>query len=331
MGSPKLHILDVGHGNCCVLEDLNGVVVFDAGPGGTLLSFLHENRITTIDEILVSHADSDHIYGLITVLLDSDTRVKRVRLNPDASKRTEAWQDLRIALAAARKRLGEETEVVVQLTTNDSRKIIQGAVEIEIVAPKPELALGGAGSVDLKGRALSSNSVSAVVRLLLGGTPLVLLPGDLDTVGLDNLIDDHHAINSKTLLFPHHGGLSRSKDPVGFATQLCQLVLPDLVVFSIGRGKHATPNPLVVDAARRASNNVYIACTQLSERCADALPASKPNHLGGSAAKGRINNSCCAGTITIEFDKAGTIIPNLTDHRKFVQSNAPTPVCKRPV
>jgi len=329
MALPKLHILDVGHGNCCVLEDLKGVIIFDAGPGGTLLKFLDESKIKAIDEILLSHADTDHVYGLVNLLLDKKIRVKRIYLNPDASKRTGAWQDLRIALADARNRLGNKTEVVVELTTNDSLKISRGAVKIEIVAPTPELALGGSGGIDLKGRTLTSNSLSVVVRLNINGRPLALLPGDIDSVGLENLLENHKALKSKTLLFPHHGGLSRSKDPVSFTEELCKLVSPELVVFSIGRGKHATPSPEVIGTVRRISSKVHIACTQLSEQCADSLPSIKPKHLSKFAARGKTNNSCCAGTITIEFGKKERISPKLADHKEFVQSNAPRAVCNR--
>jgi beta-lactamase superfamily II metal-dependent hydrolase len=35
-----LTVLDVGHGNCAVLRDERGTVIFDAGQGDTLVEFL---------------------------------------------------------------------------------------------------------------------------------------------------------------------------------------------------------------------------------------------------------------------------------------------------
>ena len=57
--SRHIAILDVGHGNCAVLEDEEGVVVIDAGPGGSLLQYLEDRRIEVIDLVLLSHADQE--------------------------------------------------------------------------------------------------------------------------------------------------------------------------------------------------------------------------------------------------------------------------------
>ena len=68
MKRPYLAILDVGHGNCAVLTDSKGIVVIDTGPGSALLEYLSEKNIKTIDVVLISHADQDHIGGLIQLL-----------------------------------------------------------------------------------------------------------------------------------------------------------------------------------------------------------------------------------------------------------------------
>jgi competence protein ComEC len=60
---PILTILDVGHGNCAVLEDGQRTVVFDCGPKTGLLEYLTSRTITVLDLVLISHADEDHIAG----------------------------------------------------------------------------------------------------------------------------------------------------------------------------------------------------------------------------------------------------------------------------
>src|SRR5689334_20557252 len=81
-----LAIVDVGHGNCSVLQDSNGTVVIDTGPGTTLLEFLKKEKIEKVDVVLLSHADSDHISGLIQLLACGEFQIGRVRFNSDAAK-----------------------------------------------------------------------------------------------------------------------------------------------------------------------------------------------------------------------------------------------------
>lgn len=77
-------------------------------------------------------------------------------INPDAIKKSAIWLDLRIALKDARQRFG--TKVSSELTTTKTGSLNIGSVNIEILAPTPELNLGGAGGTDLQGRRLTSNS-----------------------------------------------------------------------------------------------------------------------------------------------------------------------------
>jgi beta-lactamase superfamily II metal-dependent hydrolase len=54
---PRLIILDVAHGNCAVLQDLEGTVVIDCAHGYTLIDTLRQLEISQIDRIIISHAD----------------------------------------------------------------------------------------------------------------------------------------------------------------------------------------------------------------------------------------------------------------------------------
>ncbi len=64
--------LDVGHGNSTYIKLPDGkVVLVDGGNymyGETITEFLKEKDVETVDYIIASHADADHISGLISVL-----------------------------------------------------------------------------------------------------------------------------------------------------------------------------------------------------------------------------------------------------------------------
>lgn len=178
MSNTSLTILDVGHGNSAVLLDDTAVLVIDAGPGTTLLEFLTREGITKIDVLLLSHADRDHVKGVIS-LLESQITIDVVRLNTDSEKDTDLWQDLNYELDCAYQR--GSLQFKIGLSASDTGEFDTDQIRVEILAPSPYLAARGPGSTDRQGRSLTANSVSAVVRLSKLGTPLVLLPSTPST------------------------------------------------------------------------------------------------------------------------------------------------------
>src|SRR5919202_2479810 len=328
MDLPELIILDVGHGNCAVLRDTDGVVVIDCPHGITLIDTLEHRSITEISHILISHADADHIAGIINLLSDENIRIHNIHLNPDPLKKSEIWQDLRVALKDARKRFG--AVVSSELTTTKTGKLNIGQVEIQVLAPTPELILGGAGGKDLQGRRLTSNSISAVIGIAHNSHRIAILAADVDKVGFENLVQEERDLSADIIVFPHHGGKPGGADSKAFAQQLCGLVKPNLVIFSIGRGRFGNPREEIVEGVVYSIPDAHILCTQLSEKCAASLPCSEPKHLNSLPAKGRISNSCCGGTVSIKIDGSRTTYAaRITLHKEFIDAQVPTPICRK--
>ena len=325
MTEPTLSILDVGHGNCAVLID-DKVVVIDAGPGTTLLDFLEKEGITEVGVVLISHADEDHIKGLVSLLESNTVTVEIIRINSDAVKASPTWNDLTYLLDEANK--AGKIRFDVGLTTNQTGDFDTAAIRIEILAPSPGLAVKGPGSYDHKGRKLTSNSSSAVVRLLRDGKPLLLLPGDIDEIGLANLMESNADISAEIAVFPHHGGGQATTDLSTFATAFCTASKATKLIFSIGRGKYDTPRPEIVAAVRNVMPKIRILCTQLSEHCASQLPGTDPVHLSNKVSKGKEFRKCCAGTISLTLaGKEASVFPLLAAHVDFIASSAPTALC----
>jgi beta-lactamase superfamily II metal-dependent hydrolase len=324
-----LTILDVGHGNCAILRDERGAVIIDAGFGATLLELLEQRAITAIDTVLISHADADHLAGLLTLLAQQHIVVGAVFLNTETLRKTALWNAFLVMLTEARKR--RDVKVHSQLTSASSELLRRDGIEVQVLSPSPELALVGAGGRPPGGGpTLSANAISAVVRIVVNGTAEVLLPGDLDAVGLEYLLAECPEPRARVLAFPHHGGRPARADPADFAARLCTIVRAELVVFSIGRGRHATPQPEVIRGVLRATPDAHIACTQLSERCAASLPSAPPTHLNERPARGRVGNACCAGTIELTLGgNTPTYTPARAGHRTFIEREAPTALCIR--
>lgn len=329
MSLPELIILDVGHGNCAILRDTNGVIIIDCPQGVTLIETLENLSIKEISHILISHADADHIAGIINLLSNETIKINNVHLNPDLSRETEIWRDLLIALKDARLRLG--TVVSNELTTTKTGQLNVGQVLVEILAPTPELALVGGVGRTVDERRLNPNSTSAVVGLVHESQRVARLGADIDRVGLDQLLNERSELKADILVFPHHGGRPGGADGRTFAQQLCDLVKPNLVIFSIGRGKFENPREEIVEGVVTSVPKAHILCTQLSRNCADSVPDSEPPHLNALPARGRgrTSNSCCGGTVSIKIaGNKTTYAAGIAAHQQFID-RVSNPLCRR--
>lgn len=325
-----LCILDVGHGNSAVVTDRHGeVVVIDAGLRNGLLEFLSHHRVRLIRTVYLSHADEDHIGGLIGVLASGSVRVGRVVLNGDASKGTKVWDDLAYVLDSATEN-GVVGQFDVGLTSGDREELAD--VEVVVLAPSPYLAAKGVGSTDREGRRIASNTMSAVVRVDAFGRSIALLSGDIDGVGLENLlaaVGDSSALRVPVLVYPHHGGRPGTADIGSFAERLLEATSPELVVFSVGRRRGGYPRPETVDALRGVSPEARIVCTQLSKDCSAGLPQVASEHLSRAFALGRADGASCGGSVLIALDGVGAVVPDEGAHTEFIRSYVKTPLCMR--
>lgn len=320
-----LAVVDVGHGNSTVLSSNNQTAVIDAGRGAALMSFLLDRKIHEIDLVLISHADQDHIGGLMSLLTEG-FKIKQIMLNTDSLKNSAIWFALTDELQ--KYHLANKMHFSVGLTRSN-QPISIGNATISIVAPSPLFAVRGPGS-NVNGKRLTSNSVSAAMRITYGSMPVALLAGDIDEVSLSEIESSSVDVSARMLVFPHHGGLPGSKGSDRFCVALMNLVKPSEVIFSIGREKYNTPRREVVAALKRASGTARILCTQLSLHCAKALPSVAPDHLSDFFALGREKKHCCAGTVVVHLPSA-CLLPSTLSHDDFIRSNAPTALCRLPV
>lgn len=323
-GEPVLYVVDVGHGNAAIFSCAGKVLVVDAGSGSTLLQALQDLKFSRVDFMLISHADADHIGGLQSVMEESSIEIGTVFANSDSVKDTKTWKDIVFELEDRK-----GTVLEPMLTPNDTKRLSVDNVVVEIVAPSPALAVIGPGGTDKKGRKLTANAMSVVVRFLLKGSPVVLLPGDLDDIGLQNAIERHADLHAPVVVFPHHGGHpGPNTDAEGFVACFLEQVQPDVVIFSIGRGKHDTPHPDIAGAIRKHTPNARICCTEISEHCIETTPTMAGAFHLSIAARGRERGHSCAGTLKINFGPPVTVLPSNALHDDFIRAHVPDALCK---
>lgn len=322
-----VYILDVGHGLAAAIYDAEGWVVIDGGMGQILVRFLRSRGATTIDSLIASHQDADHLGGAVELLLDKSVTVRSLHVNPDLLKKTRISANFRTAAADAQDR---GTEVFAQLSTSSSPALARSAYRLEVLYPSGATALAGVGGSS-GGTTLTSNGMSGVVRLTIGGKGAVLFAGDMERSALEEIVRRSFDLSAQFLVFPHHGGRPEADNPETFSRDLVSRCNPQGVVFSIGRGMHDTPRPEVIAGVRQAAPKAWIACTQLSKHCEAVDRTKNPEHLWTDQARGFGSFACCAGTICIRFFDTGDVVePDQVKHKQFVRAMS-TPLCLRTV
>ncbi len=100
--SIQVSFIDVDQGDSALIQNSDGYnILVDGGKesaGPTVLAYLRNNGVNTLNAIVASHADSDHIGGLITVLNATDITVNSVIYNGYPGD-TQTWNNFVAAVA----------------------------------------------------------------------------------------------------------------------------------------------------------------------------------------------------------------------------------------
>lgn len=319
----ELFILDVGHGNTAFLSSDGCIAIFDTAPGNDLLELLDKYSITEIDHVFISHADRDHVGGLLALL--ARFTVQNLYINPDP-RDIDSFNDLRVAVNDSVKR----SKLRQNSLQSSLSGVAIGEVSVEILAPSAGLAMGGIGSTDFthNNGVINANTLSAVLGLKFRGQRLALLAGDMDENSFTRIQAEYTSLIAKILIFPHHGGKGAATLEA-FAENIINLVQPDLTLFSIGRNQHGTPQPGIIAGIRRATHRTHILCTQLSANCAVTNPLLQFPSLNDLPSRGRNKQQTCGGSVHVILNDLNVCYQWLTLHKSYVESYIPTSLCLR--
>jgi competence protein ComEC len=200
--SNRLHctFLSVGHGSAAVLELPSGkTVLYDAGQFGSptraariITAFLWSRGITHIDAVVISHPDIDHYNALPEVL--EKCSIGAVYISPKMFEKASS------ALKGLKSTLDSAHVPVREIRAGDG--IDDGGANCRLKVLHPRNVIPGNGN---------ANSVVLVVEYF---DHRIILPGDLESPGLDDLLANP-PMHCDVLLAPHHG--SRQSNSPGLA------------------------------------------------------------------------------------------------------------------
>lgn len=228
-------MLDVGQGDGVLMELPDQTVILsDAGSSSrsqladyVLEPVLQAKGISTIDCVLVSHGDSDHMNGVIDLLKNRTISVRRLML-PDIADAREQFAEL-LQLAA------ETCTPVTWLAKGDQFSL--GPVSFTVLWPD-----SGASSED-------SNALSLVYRLSYRDFSM-LFTGDLPQSEENRLIESG-LLQAAVLKIAHHGSNSST------GTAFLDRTSPLLAILSCGRNnRYGHPHEETLERLEEAGVSV---------------------------------------------------------------------------
>ena len=224
-GALEVHFFDVGQGDAIFIETPNGrQVLIDGGRDARVIEKL--GRVMpfydrSIDLVVATHMDSDHIGGLLMVLRQFEVGGILVSTTESNTELSEAFWGI----------IKEKDIAVMQVERGDNFLLDDG-VNMLVLAPWPEL-LNGA----------KDNDTSVVVKLTYKNDSF-LFTGDLEKRGEYALVQSGIDVTADVLKLGHHGSKTSSV-PLFLAR-----VAPRLVLIQVGKNSYGHPHPSVLERLR---------------------------------------------------------------------------------
>jgi len=213
----RLVVLDVGQGLSVFVKSGNSSLLYDTGdasPFGfsqaehVVLPFLRHKRVDTIDILVLSHGDRDHVGGLDDIREELSVRRVYVHYGSPCRPGQKLW-------------LGDSTEITfLNGNLGDSERGYPAA-------PAPQE---------------SDNDGSCVVLIQHGGRRF-LLTGDIEGSREQAMVRYwQNTLRVDVLIAAHHGSQTSS------TLTFLKWARPDFVAFSAGRGnRFGHPSTIVMD------------------------------------------------------------------------------------
>ncbi len=217
-GALEFYMLDVGQGDCLVLKFPDGKIgVVDGGKhnkGDRVVSFLRWLATDHVDFAVSTHADADHIGGLIAVL--ENFRVNLFIEGPDTAE-TDDFRELQQLLV--------EKKVKVHHTRVGERIGGLKGTRIDVLNPSDG----------------EDNNDASVTLLMDYGKIEFLLTGDIEAPAEREILRRGLARDIDVLKVAHHGSATSSGE------EFLDAFTPEIALISVGAGNpYGHPSPKVL-------------------------------------------------------------------------------------
>ena len=225
----EIHYLDVGQGDSTLILCDGHAMLIDAGDndqGTAVQSYLESQGVTTLDYVIGTHPDADHIGGLDVVLYKFDCKTV---IMPDFEKDTRTYDDVVQTMKQKRyKNTLPEVGTVYEL----------GSAVFTIVAPNGEYGD-------------NANDYSVGI-LLQHGENRFLFTGDAEEASEADMLENGIDLKADVFKAAHHGSRTANTE------EFLQRVEPDYAVISCGEdNSYGHPHGEVMNRLRAMGTSVF--------------------------------------------------------------------------
>ncbi|MBR3646617.1 MAG: DNA internalization-related competence protein ComEC/Rec2 [Lachnospiraceae bacterium] len=227
----------VGQGECIVIKNYDVVIMVDCGSSDVkkimknrVQSALKAQKINRIDYLFVSHADNDHISGMMDMLIDSDCDVyiDNIVLAKNIPK-DDAYYKI---IEAVKK---TSTNVIFM---DVNQQFYCRGLQIECLAPKDD--------INIKDR----NDASMVLSVSYGKFSM-LFTGDI-SFEPEQFIEDKIKKRYTVLKVPHHGSAQSSSE------RFINKLKPKIGIISCGiNNSYGHPHKELIQRLEKANTAIF--------------------------------------------------------------------------
>lgn len=236
----KVSFIDVGQGDSALIKTPGGITMLIDGGGtyneldtcyigqNTIFPVLMHERIDRLDYVMLTHADADHMYGIMTLM--DIFPVKRAVL----ADYSGAEKDFSRLIDLCRVK---GTEIVF-LSEGDTINL-DNETDFEILYPSSSIA------------GYSNLNNTSLCGMLKYKQFQILFTGDIEKEAEGTLLRTYPEINCDILKVSHHGGKNGSSEHFLKASQ------PEAAIISVGRNNYGHPSEDVKNRLSTAGAKVY--------------------------------------------------------------------------
>jgi len=234
-GSLQVFYLDVGQGDSTLIRTPKGQnILIDGGDnhkGDEVVDYLKQLGVKSLDAIIATHPDADHIGGLDTVI---DAIPTKSVYAPRVSHTTNTYKDFLLAV--------KNSGLKIKTAKAGLTLPLEG-VTAEFIAPVADY-----------GKDL--NAWSAVLRVQYGNTSF-LFTGDAETKSETDMLKRPDLLNADVLKVGHHGSDTST------SLKFLNAVNPKYAVISAGKdNKYGHPKSAIVNRLKKSKVTIYRTDTQ---------------------------------------------------------------------
>ena len=225
----KVHFIDVGQGDCILIEDGTSAMLIDAGNpenGPGIVSYIKNLGTQKLNFVLATHPHADHIGGMADVINAFD--VEKI-IMPKATHTTRTFENLLLTIQ-------------------------NKGLKITAPVPGTEYKLGDASFTILAPNSSSYkdlNDYSVVIKLKYGSTSF-LFTGDAEAVSENEILARGYDVKANVLKVGHHGSTSSTTE------RFLDAVSPRYAVICVGaNNQYGHPAPETLSKLAERGIKIY--------------------------------------------------------------------------